>query len=142
MQALPALALATQAAGPIVSGIMANSAAQAEKKRNDINAFIGRTRAIQTDTSARQGLESELGTLRAAFGGNGDRPSVGTFEIMDELRQTRDRERRINFGNRMSEAADYKQAGRNAAARGRGGLLTGLVKSGPSLFDLYDYSQG
>lgn len=135
------LALMAQAAGSIAQGVMANSQAKAAAKRNEINADIARTRAIQTDVTARQGLADELGTMRAAMGANSDRPSVGTMEILNELRTTRDRERRIQFGARMSEAADYRMAAKNDRASGRAGLLSGMIKAGPSIFDLYDYNR-
>ncbi len=133
-----ALKVGSAAAGAF-SG-MASSKAQQEQAR--VNSFIGETRAIQTDTSARQGLNSELGSLRAALGANGQAPSVGTFEMAKSLRETRDRDRRIQVGARMSEAADWRMAGKNARAQGRASLLTGMLKAGPSLFDMYQYKSG
>lgn len=139
MTPLTPLALMASAAAPVAQGLMANAQAKASAKRNEANAYIARTRAIETDVNARQGLSEELGSMRAALGANADRASVGTMEIMRELRTTRDRERRIQFGNRMSEAADYRMAAKNDRMSGRAGLLGGLIKSGPSIFDLYSY---
>lgn len=139
---VPALALAASAAGSVAQGVMMNAQAKAAAKRNEINADIARTRAIQTDVAARQGLSDQLGTMRAAMGANTDRPSVGTMAILNELRTTRDRERRIQFGARMSEAADYRMAARNNRMSGRAGLLSGLIKAGPSIFDLYQTQTG
>ena len=116
--------------------------AQAMQENADINAYIGRTRALQTDTTARQSLTSELGSIRAAFGANGDRPGVGTFEVMQELRDTRNRERRIEFGNDMQSVYDYKRKGRNAMQAGRLGFVTQMAKTGSSMFDLYQRSGG
>ncbi|GGE29907.1 hypothetical protein GCM10011360_17460 [Primorskyibacter flagellatus] len=135
------LSLAAKAGAGIAAGASALAKSRGEKEQAEINAFTGRTRAIQTDTASRQGLESELGSLRAAMGANGQAPSVGTFEMVNELRATRDRERRINFGNRMSEAADWRMAGKNAASAGKWGFAGGLVQAGPSLFDLYQYKR-
>lgn len=130
-----------KAATGVASGAASWAKSRGEKERAEINAFTGRTRAIQSDTASRQGLESELGSMRAVMGANGQAPSVGTFEMVNELRSTRNRARRIEFGNRMSEAADWKMAGKNASAAGRWGFAGGLAKAGPSLFDLYEYKR-
>ena len=121
----------------IASGIAGFSQARGAKKQADINAYIGRTRALQTDVAARQGMESEFGTMRSVFAANQQRPNVSTMEVFNELRSVRDRERRIEFGNRMAEAADWKMRARNEGAGGTGALLGGFIKAGPSSFDLY-----
>jgi hypothetical protein len=123
--------------GSLVSGVAGYQAAQAEKERAKVNAYIGRTRAMQTDVSARQGMESELGTMRSALAANMQKQNVGTAEVFNELRTVRGRERRIEVGNRMAEAADWKMAAKNASAAGTGKLLGGLIKAGPGIFDLY-----
>lgn len=132
-------ALLLQAAGPIFGGISAMQQAKGAKEQAEVNSFIGRTRAIQTDAAARSGLDSELANMRATFAANQQRPGVGTFEIMRELRKVRGQERAVEFSNRMQEAADYRMAGKNAMAKGTGELLTGFVNAGPSLFDFYNY---
>lgn len=135
-------ALALQAGSAAASGIAGFGQARAEKKQAEINAFIGRTRAIQTDTDAREGLRSELGEMRNVMAANQQRAGVGTFEMMKELRETRDRERRINVGNRNSEAASSRMQARAAGSRGIAALIGGGIKAGPSLFDLYNYKKG
>ena len=131
-----------KAAAPIAQGIAGFGAATGQQERDEINSYIGRTRALQTDTTARQGLESELGTLRAAMGANQQRPGVGTNEMVQELRATRSRERRIQVGNRMAESADWRMQGKNAGAGATGALIGGSLKAGPSLFDLHQYYKG
>tara|TARA_R100001086_G_C11607264_1_gene194863 strand:+ start:21 stop:461 length:441 start_codon:yes stop_codon:yes gene_type:complete len=138
--ALTPLALAFGAATPIAQGFMQRSQQRAEAEQAEVNSFIGRTRAIQTDQAARRGLNEELGTLRAALGVNQESPSVGTFEIMQELRDTRDRERRIEVGNRMLESRDFGRQAQNLRARGSASLFGGFLRAGPSLFDLADYN--
>lgn len=135
------LSLAASAGSALVGGMAGKAEAEGEKQRAQINSYIGRTRAMQTDTTARQGLESELGSMRAALGANQQAPGVGTLEMVQELRDTRDRERRIGVGSKMQEAADWRMQGKNASARGRNAMLGGIVKAGPSLFDLYDYKR-
>ena len=135
------MALGAQAGSSIFGGLAGSAEAKGEKQRAEVNAYIGRTRAIQTDTDARVGLNDELATMRAALAANGQRQNVGTMAIFDELRKQRGRERRVEVGNRMSEAADWKMAGKNAAAKGKSALFGGLIKAGPSLFDLYNYKK-
>jgi|GEM_PF-2345697 len=136
--AATALQMGAAVAGGV--GAMADAKGQAEAAK--VNAFIGRTRAMQTDVSARQGLDSELATIRATLGANGQRPGVGTAAVMDTLRSVRARDRRIEFGNQMQLSADYRTQGRNAGRLGGYALAGGLLKAGPSLFDLYELRKG
>lgn len=136
------VALGSKAAGSLAEGMMANSSSRAQALQAERQAHWAGTRAIQTDTVARQGLESELGTMRAVFASNQSAPSVGTLEIMQDLRKTRDRERRINVGNHRSQEQDYRTQAANARYQGRIGLLSGLIKAGPSMFDMYENQKG
>jgi len=140
-QAIVPLTLASQAGGAIFKGAQGKADAEAQARQSRINAEIARTRGIQADTTARQGLNDELASMRAVLGANSQRPNVGTMEVMRELRETRNRERRITVGGHRQQAADYRTAAANQKAIGRRRLLGGIVKAGPSLFDLYDYSR-
>ena len=135
------LGLMLQAGSAAASGIAGYQKAKGEQERAKINSYVGRTRAMQTDTTAREGLESELGTLRSALGANQQRSGVGTLEMINDLRSVRDRDRRIQVGARMSEAADWRMAGKNAGSAASGALIGGAIKAGPSMFDLYDYKR-
>ncbi len=135
------LALGAQAGSSIFGGLAGSAEAKAEKKRAEINAYIGRTRAIQTDTDARVGLNDELATMRAVLSSNGQKQNLGTMALFDELRKQRGRERRVEVGNRMAEVADWKMAGKNAGAKASSAMLGGILKAGPSLFDLYQYKK-
>lgn len=135
------LALGAQAGSSIFGGLAGAAEAKGEKKRAEINSYIGRTRAIQTDTEARVGLNDELATMRATFAANGQRPGVGTMAIFNEVRKQRSRERRIDYGNRMAEVADWKMQGKNAQAKASAAFLGGIIGAGPSLFSLYDYKK-
>jgi len=132
------VALVSQAAGPIMGAMGARQQAKAQQDADNRNAFIARTRAIQTDIGARQGLESELGSMRAALGANGQPMNAGTFELFQDFRKTRDRERSIEFGNRMMEAADFRTKARNSGQMAKMALPVGLAKAGQPLFDLYE----
>jgi hypothetical protein len=135
---IPAITLALQAGSAVAGGVAGMNSAKAAKQQAEINSDIGRTRAAQSDTAARDGLNSEMAGLRTTLAANMQRPGVGTGEINREFRDTRGRERRIEYGNRMQESADYGRQAKNAGVAGRGELLGGLLKAGPSLFDLYD----
>lgn len=133
--------LGAQAGSGLLQGMAGRRAAMAEKQRADNNAFIGRTRAIQTDTALRSDLVSELATMRTALATNNQRANVGTFEMMKELRDTRSRERRVAYGNEMMGVYDQQMASRNAQAEGKAAMLGGLTKAAGPLMDLYSYKR-
>ena len=132
-------ALALQAGSAAAGGMAGFGKAQAEKKQSEINAFIGRTRSIQTSAEAARGLNSELGSMRNVMGANQQAPGVGTFEVMQELREARGRERRVNVSNRNAEAASYRMQGLAAGSRGVSSLIKGGMGGGISLFNLQEY---
>lgn len=147
MQALiaPALAAAggaapiayiAQAGTALAGGLASRASAKGDEEQAKINSFIGRTRAIQTDVNAREGLTSEMGSMRAALAANGQRATVGTEEMFRELRRVRGRDRRIEFGNRMQEASGYNMQAKAARQESRIGPLGGFIKAAPSIFDL------
>ncbi|GLO70347.1 hypothetical protein VWZ88_12505 [Phaeobacter sp. JH20_36] len=131
--------LMLSAASAGATGIAGYQQAKGEQEHARINSYIGRTRALQEDTGHREGLDGELGSMRATFGANQQRPNVGTLEVVNELRRVRDSERRVGVGNRNSEAADWSLRGRNAGSAARASLWKGGFKAGGSLFDLHDY---
>lgn len=133
-------ALIANAAQAGFGAIGTMQAAKADKAQAERNAFIGRTRALQSDTSARQGLNDELSTMRATLAANGQ--GGGALEIMRALRETRGRERRVEYGNRMQEASDWQMQGRNAMARGRAKALGQIPDFGLSLFKLSQLRPG
>lgn len=112
------------------------SQGKADKAQAERNAYIARTRAIQTDTAAREGLVDEMGAMRAVLATNGQQPQ-GAVELIRHLRQTREKERRVEFGNRMQEAADWRMQGKNAMSAGRSRALGSILTGAQSMFDLY-----
>lgn len=121
------------------TGLAGQQAAKAEQKRAEVNSYIGRTRALQSDTVSRQAMEDDLASARTAFSASGMPAGVGTIEVINELRRVKDRERRIGTGSLNAQAADYRMQAQNAGARGSAALIGGLIKAGPSLFDLYEH---
>jgi len=125
--------LIAQAGSSLLQGKAGRAQAMAEKQRADNNAFIGRTRAIQTDTAARTSLDGEIANMQTVLATNQQKSGVGTFEMMRELRDVRSRERRVAFSNEMAGVYDQQAASRNALAEGRASSLSGLVgAAGPS----------
>lgn len=130
-------ATAMQVVGGLASTAATMAQAGAAKRQAENNAFIGRTRALQTDASARSGLESELGTMRAIMGANNQGMNVGTFEMFRGLRANRDRERSVAYANQMQEAAGFRAQARAAGTSQALALPVGLARTGQSIFDLY-----
>jgi len=135
---LPMIVAGLSAGSAAAGGIGAYQAGKAEKEQAEINSYIGRTRAMQTDEAARSGLNSEMATLRATLSANGQRPGVGTGEIMMDMRKVRAKERRVEFGNRMQEASQYKIAAKNAGQKAKMGLLGGFLDSAQGFNDMYE----
>lgn len=128
-------ALIANIAGSAFGALGTMQAAKAEKAQAERNAYIARTRAVQTDVAAREGLAGELATMRATLAANGQRGGAET--LFDALVAARGRERRVEFGNRMLEASDWRMQGRNAMAKGRSGALAQMFGGAQSMFDLY-----
>lgn len=132
--AMPALSLVSQAGSAIMGGMAEARRASEMRQQEKINAEWGRIRANQTDTAARMGLEDDLSSYRAVFSANDAGMNTGTLSLLDEARTIRQRDRRIEVGNRNREASD---AERRAATYKPGlAMLGGFLKAGPSLFKL------
>lgn len=134
---LPMIVAGAQAGSSILGGIGARQEAKAQQKQAEINAYIGKTRAMQTDTAAREGLSAELANFRTVMATNAQKAGVGTFKVAQDLRDVRGRERRVDVANRNQEASSYKMQAQAYAAQGRNALITGIGKSIPSLYDMY-----
>ena len=131
------LALGSKAAGSIFEGLAGGAQARAEQKQAKINAYIGRTRALQTDAAAREGMNSELASMRAAFASAGEPLNVGTAAIMDELRRVRGNERRTAVANENQTAGDWNRYAASAGQKAKASVLGGFIGAGPSMFDLW-----
>ncbi|QDP64844.1 MAG: hypothetical protein Unbinned5081contig1001_1 [Prokaryotic dsDNA virus sp.] len=123
-----ATAPALQAGAAVAGGVSSLVAAKNEKRRSEINAYVGETRAIQTGTVARQNLESELGMYRNVLNSGGGIDSAD-YDLLDDIRTIRGRERRINVQNEKTQANDWRMQGNNAMARGWGGFFSGVGKA-------------
>ena len=134
---VPMLALGAQAGSSVLGGLGARADAKAQQQQATINAYIGKTRAIQTDTAAREGLSAELANFRTVMATNAQKAGVGTFEVQQDLRDVRSRERRVDVANRNQEASAYRMQAAAYGAQGRAAMIGGFAKAAPSLFDMY-----
>lgn len=131
--ALAAASLFSQAAAPVMGAFGAYQQSRAMKQQENANYQIGRTRANQSDTSARTGLEADLSSYRATFSANDAGNSVANLQILNRVRDTRERDRRIETGNQNREAEGARaRAGSNNPGAA---LAQGLLRGGPSLFE-------
>ena len=105
------------------------------REQENINARWGRVRADQTDTAARTGLEDDLSSFRATLSANDAGTSVATVGLLDQVREIRDRDRRIEGGNRRQEV--FGAENRARAQRPGLQLAQGFARAGPSLAQLY-----
>lgn len=135
---LTAAALGVQTIGGIAEGQAKKAEAEDQARQDEINAYIGKTRAIQTDEAARRGLESELSTMRATFASNNQRPNSATAMMMGELRTARNDERRIDVANANQVAGDYLTSANNNRKAGRRAATIGFVRAVPNMFSLID----
>lgn len=131
------LALAFGVGSALLQGAAARSDAKASQRQNQRNAYIARTRALQQDAYDRRSLADELATMRTTFAANDQGQNVGTFEMYRSLRDMRERERKVNFQNRILEQADFQTAARNDGRQATWGFFGGLARAGQSIFDLY-----
>lgn len=136
--ALAKVATGAKIAGGLFSAVSGYQSAKAEQEHAKINAYIGRTRAIQTDTAARTGLNQELADVRSVLAANQQGAGVGVFEMLDQIREERGRARRIEFGNRMQEVGDWNRRAAGAGVAARGALIGGIARTVPSMFDMYE----
>jgi hypothetical protein len=136
------LALGAQAGSAVLGGLGGRAEAKAQKQQAEINAYIGKTRAIQTDTAAREGLSAELANFRTVMATNGQRAGVGTFEVMQQVRDVSNRERRVEFANRNQEASGYQMQAAAYGAAGRNAMIGGITRALPSLYDMYQLRKG
>lgn len=139
---VPMLATAIQAGGAVASGLAAHGQAKAEEERGRINAYIGKTRAIQTATTNVEALNSELGTLRATLAQNNQGMNAGTMPFFNELARTRLREGRIKRNNELAGAEDARMGAEAAGQRAAWAPIIGIGKAAPSLYDMWQLRQG
>lgn len=101
--------------------------AQAQIERQ--NAEIAATRAFQTDAAARQGLESEIASMRAVMGANQTGGGVPMLDILSDVRDMRNRDKRIRVQNENLRGLDHRMRAAVAGMRGRAALARGAANA-------------
>ena len=129
-------ALIANIAGAALGAMGTMQAAKAEKAQAERNAYIGKTRAMQTDTAIRGETLDDMAAMRATLAANGQ-TAGSAVELFRALRDSRSQQRRVEFSNRMQEASDWRMQGRNALSQGRWKAASQLASAGPSLFQIY-----
>jgi hypothetical protein len=133
--ALGSLATGVGALNGIASGVAGYATAKAEKQMAKANAYIGVTRARQTDVAARQSLDAEMAAIKTAYAASGQRLGVGSGDLLRDLRRDAERERRIGVGAEMQRARDFKTTA--AAIKPGLSLVGGIGAAAGPLYDLY-----
>lgn len=130
------------AAAPVFTGLSERSAARARARQEVINARIAGVRALQTETAARAGLESEMASIQSAMAAGGSTANVAATEYMMENRRIRDREIRIGVNNELQRRDDLLMTARDTKRMGNVAAMQGFTKGLPSMFDLYTNLRG
>jgi hypothetical protein len=115
----------------------AQHSAVAQQER--INSEWAQIRTDQTDTASRLGLDQELASIRAALAANGGRASVGNLEVMQDVRDQRERERRITTGNEQRRVYDMRRQSRLSRRSARTARFGGLMRALPSLVEFGEF---
>lgn len=129
------LALGAQALGPIFGAFNTFGQMRDMRAQEAANLEIAKTRADQTDTAARVGLEDDISSYRAALSANDAGASVATLGILNGVRQAKERERRIMLSNERIRQGDAQR--RRDSYRPGMALARGFAQSSPSLFQFY-----
>lgn len=129
--ALGPASLFLRAGSMIAGGMSSASQARSMREQEKIQAEWGRIRADQTDASAREGLESDLSSYRATFNANDAGASVANLGILNQVREIRNRDRRISVGNANREAYGAEMAA--AQYNPQMEIFSSVLSAGPSL---------
>ena len=131
----PEVMLLATAGSAIMKGMAGASQARAEQEREEINAYIGKTRAMQTQTAGRDSLEQEVSSIRSVLGANGQGGDSAAFDLIQRVRDIRRGENRVRFSAEMAGVADHRMAAANAGNAATASMLSGFANALPSLFD-------
>ena len=128
--------------GKLLGGLFGASAARAqgraEQQAANRNAYIAETRARQAGATSAAAIGEELAALRNTMAANGQ---VGGMEFWTGINRIRRREARIEISNERQMAADYRDQGRGAMARGNANAVSSLGQSVQAGFSIWDYAR-
>lgn len=131
----PGTMLLLSAGSAIMQGVAQSQQHRAEAEREEVNAYIGKTRALQTQVAGRDSLEQEVSSMRSVLGANGQGGDSAGFDLIQRVRDVRRGENRIRFSNEMSGVYDHQMAADNQRTAATGALIGGFGRALPSLFD-------
>ena len=117
--------------GAVAGGLAKRSQAMTEAARQEAEASLAETQALQRDTASRDELSRFISSTQAARAANGlSATSPNALKIMAEASQVSNSERMVMSSGDRQRAANLR-AGASASRRaGSLSLLTGVVSGG------------
>ena len=122
---------ALKVVGGVAKGLAGRSQAMTDAARQEAEASLAETQALQRDTASRDELTRFLSSTQAARAANGlSATSPNALKIMAEASQVSNSERMVMSSGDRQRAANLR-AGASASRRaGNLSLLTGVVSGG------------
>lgn len=129
-----------KAGSAVASGLGAMSQGMTEAARQDSEARLAETQALQRDTNARDDLNAHLSATRAARAANGlSALSPNALKLTSEANRIMTNERQIMTANDRQRAANLR-AGAKASRQGAAiSLVTGVAKAAVPVGQYYSY---
>jgi hypothetical protein len=127
-------AAAFNVVGAVAQGMAGRASAMSDAARQDSEARLADTQALQRDTLSREDLGRYLSTVRAARAANGlgsDSPNALLLE--KEATEASDRDRLLQRADDRQRASNFRLAAQASRSRGKLSLLTGVAKAGVPL---------
>ena len=117
--------------GAVAGGLAKRSQAMTDAARQEAEASLAETQALQRDTASRDELSRFISSTQAARAANGlSATSPNALKIMAEASQVSNSERMVMSSGDRQRAANLR-AGASASRRaGNLSLLTGVVSGG------------
>lgn len=118
----------------VTQGAAARSEALTDAARQESEARLADTQALQRDTQSRDELERTIGSIRAARAANGlSARSPNAMLLESETRRVSDNERLVQVADYRQRAANLRAGAEASRRRGRFSLLTGFTRAGVSI---------
>jgi hypothetical protein len=129
---------AASATSALTGGLAARSAGLTEAARQESEARLADTQALQRDTQLRDELSRFLSTTQSARAANGlSATSPNAIKLISEATKVSSQERLVQTGNDRQRAANLR-AGASASRRGaKMSLLTGVVRAAVPITQRY-----
>ena len=122
---------ALKVVGGVAKGLAGRSQAMTDAARQEAEASLAETQALQRDTASRDELTRFLSSTQAARAANGlSATSPNALKIMAEASQVSNRERMVMSSGDRQRAANLRAGAAASRRAGSLSLLTGVVSGG------------